>query len=361
MADTRHDEILGGSSEGTDPKPWMGWVLVAAGIYNLAWGAAVIAAPTALFRWAEMELPRYPQIWQCVGMIVGVYGVGYLIAARDPHRHWPIVLVGLLGKLFGPAGFLSAAVTGALPWKWGVTILTNDLIWWVPFTLILLSAWRAAGRAGEVLQVDTSADDECVSEENRPSRTLLSQRGASIATLSDQAPVLVVFVRHAGCTFCRESLTQLAQVRRSVEQAGVTLALVHMSPPMDGTRLMNRYGLGDLHRFSDPQRSLYREFGLQRATLNHLFGPAIWMPAVRALADGHGIGLPAGDVFQKHGAFLVHRSQVLRSFLPESAADQADFLQLACGAGPALDVDAVQPRFDGGGQSAGENISEQAS
>lgn len=44
---------------------------------------------------------NYPEIWQCVGMIVGVivgvYGIGYLVAASDPRRHWPIVLVGLLG------------------------------------------------------------------------------------------------------------------------------------------------------------------------------------------------------------------------------------------------------------------------
>ena len=90
-----------------------------------------------------MELPRYPQIWQCVGMIVGVYGVGYLVAAREPFRHWPIVLVGLLGKVFGPIGFLSAAASGDLPWAWGVTILGNDLIWWLPFTAILYGAFRA--------------------------------------------------------------------------------------------------------------------------------------------------------------------------------------------------------------------------
>ena len=113
-----------------------------AAIYNLAWGAAVIAAPLAIFRWAEMPEPRYPQIWQCVGMIVGVYGVGYWIAARDPYRHWPIVLVGWLGKIFGPIGFLGEALSGRLPWSWGVTILTNDLIWWVPFTAILVLVYR---------------------------------------------------------------------------------------------------------------------------------------------------------------------------------------------------------------------------
>src|SRR5262249_18880392 len=79
-------------------------VLTAAGVYNLVWGSWVILSPAAVFRWAGMPPTNYPQIWQCVGMIVGVYGIGYLIAARDPFRHWPIVFVGLLGKVLGPVG-----------------------------------------------------------------------------------------------------------------------------------------------------------------------------------------------------------------------------------------------------------------
>ena len=117
--------------------------LVVAGIYNLIWGAAILAFPLALFELCDIEPPRYPAIWQCVGMIVGVYGVGYVIAARDPNRHWPIVLVGLLGKILGPIGFVDAATSGALPWRWGVTLLSNDLAWWIPFGAILLEAWRA--------------------------------------------------------------------------------------------------------------------------------------------------------------------------------------------------------------------------
>ncbi len=118
----------------------MVWTLIAAGLYNLLWGAGVVLFPNAGFSLIGIDPPRYPEIWQCVGMIVGVYGIGYLVAARDPLRHWPIVLVGLLGKIFGPIGFLQAAATGALPWIAGLTILTNDLLWWVPFSIIL---WRA--------------------------------------------------------------------------------------------------------------------------------------------------------------------------------------------------------------------------
>ncbi|MHC5044925.1 MAG: alkyl hydroperoxide reductase [Planctomycetota bacterium] len=124
----------------------MTWTLRLAGVYNLLWGAAVVAAPTWGFELAGLAPPRYPSIWQCVGMVVGVYGVGYLAAAPAPLRHWPIVLVGLLGKVLGPIGFLLTAARGELPWGFGWTIVTNDLVWWVPFALILHAAWRA-GRA----------------------------------------------------------------------------------------------------------------------------------------------------------------------------------------------------------------------
>jgi len=127
----------------TCEQPWMRWALVLAGIYNLVWGAAVILYPNALFSLIGMEPPRYPQIWQCVGMIVGVYGVGYLLAARRPLRHWPIVLVGLLGKLLGPIGFADAVYRGTLPLLFGATIVTHALLWWLRFAWILISARRA--------------------------------------------------------------------------------------------------------------------------------------------------------------------------------------------------------------------------
>lgn len=129
---------------------WMSVVLLAAGVYNLAYGVFVVLFPLTPFRWAGMEPPNYPQLFQCIGMIVGVYGVGYAIAARDPFRHWPIVLVGLLGKLFGPIGLVHAALTGTLPWSAAWMNLTNDLIWWWPFSLILYRAYQAAGEEKEL-------------------------------------------------------------------------------------------------------------------------------------------------------------------------------------------------------------------
>ncbi|MBX3352450.1 MAG: alkyl hydroperoxide reductase [Phycisphaeraceae bacterium] len=131
----------------TPPAPrWMRATLVIAGIYNLLWGAAVVLFPTKGFDLVGIAYPDdftlWIPIWQCLGMVIGVFGVGYLAASRDPITHWPITLVGFLGKVFGPIGFVYFASTGQFPWSFGWTILTNDLVWWVPFGLILLAAWR---------------------------------------------------------------------------------------------------------------------------------------------------------------------------------------------------------------------------
>jgi len=93
---------------------WMKITLILAAIYNLVWGAGVLFYPTETISFLGLGDLNHIQIWQCLGMIVGVYGIGYACAANNPIKHWPIILVGFLGKLFGPIGFLHAAYSGDL-------------------------------------------------------------------------------------------------------------------------------------------------------------------------------------------------------------------------------------------------------
>ncbi len=122
-------------------------VFVAAGVYNLAFGLWAGFFPLAFFRWFELEAPRYPALWACLGMVVGVYGLLYLHAARRLDHAWPIIAVGLLGKVLGPAGLLAtAATTGELPPRMLSLLVFNDLVWWLPFGLFLLEGTRAGER-----------------------------------------------------------------------------------------------------------------------------------------------------------------------------------------------------------------------
>ena len=123
----------------------MRWWLLAAGVYNIVWGSVVVVAPDFPFALAGMPALAQPgrAIWQCLGMVLAAYGLGYIAASRAPLRHWPIVFVGLFGKVMGPIGFVWSAYQGTIAWKFGTTILTNDLLWWIPFGLMLVASRRA--------------------------------------------------------------------------------------------------------------------------------------------------------------------------------------------------------------------------
>ncbi len=305
----------------TSERPiWTVVVLVVAGVYNLLWGAWVLADPNALFRWAGWELPNYPQIWQCVGMVVGVYGIGYLIAAVNPLRHWPIVLVGLLGKIFGPIGFGVALFSGTLPWQFGLTIVFNDLIWWLPFCVILYLAFRN--------HMGSDDQQRTLPRREHLMNTVMSHRGSSIRELSEQQPLLLVFLRHSGCTFCREALDDLEKLRPQLEERGVRLALVHMSSPLDGALLAERYGLQDVHRFSDRDCELYDAFGLGRGTWRQLLGWSVIRRGMQAFWRGHSAGLWDGDVFRMPGAFYLVKGRIVASHIHRTAADRPDYLEL---------------------------------
>ena len=120
----------------------MSVVLKVAAIYNLVWGAWVVLLPQHFFELVGMEPLRHELVWQGMGMVIGVYGLGYWWASQDPITHWPIVAVGFLGKIFGPLGFAMNYAIGKVPFGFFYTLITNDFIWWIPFFLILKGAVR---------------------------------------------------------------------------------------------------------------------------------------------------------------------------------------------------------------------------
>lgn len=305
--------------------------LLAAGFYNLAWGAIAASVP----QWMLGVLGVVPagagtgfdgvtvaaRLWACIGMIVGVYGVGYLVASRDPARHWPIVLIGLMGKVLGPMGFLIAAVRDQLPWAMGFTIVTNDILWWVPFGMIL---WHAARAAHPTPTGGAPSIDEALDQ-------LVDQSGRTLARITDERPTVVLLLRHTGCTFCREGLTLAAARQADIANAGFSMAVVGMSPDADAlARVASRHGLHNASFIADPDRMLYRALELRRGSFLQLFGPRVWMGGLRALLRGHGIGTLQGDGFQMPGAFVIHRGRTVRSFRAATASDQPDFSELAC-------------------------------
>ncbi len=288
---------------------WMRVALKLAGIYNLLFGLWVIGWPDGWFALSGMQSPRYPFLWQCIGMIVGVYGVGYLAASTAPLRHWPIVLVGLLGKVFGPIGFVWAAWQGDLPWQAGWMIVFNDLIWWVPFAMIL---WGAAclmvGRpvVGEPMPLERAVDAFRLSS------------GETLREASEKEALAVIFLRHFGCTFTRQLLKNLRDMHGRAEKAGARLVLVHMLQEGEENEYVENAGVG---RIADPRCDLYRAFGLGKGGFLELFGPRVLYRGAVAFFRGCGVGMLRGDGLQMPGAFLVRNGRILRGQKAATAAD----------------------------------------
>ncbi|MFG0246636.1 MAG: SelL-related redox protein [Phycisphaerales bacterium JB052] len=297
---------------------WLKRVLILAGLYNIVWGAWVILFPASLFATMDLPSPTYPAIWQCVGMIVGVYGVGYLIAARDPITHWPIILVGLLGKILGPIGFVYAAlITGDLPIQFIWTIIPNDLIWWVPFTMLLVLAAKYHQGLNDTGDTTMNLRDAIQSHHD--------QHGTTLEDLSDQSPVMLVFLRHLGCTFCMETLQDLQSQRDQIESDGIQPVLVHMSDEAAAKNRFAKYALDDLPRIADPDQDLYRAFELKRGSLWQLIGPRVWFQGIRAMFRGNGVGKLQGDGFQMPGVFILHKGKIIKSFKHAAAGDRPEY------------------------------------
>ena len=113
----------------------------AAAVYNVVWGLYSSLDPQWVFRFADMEPMRHPVVFATVGMVIGLYGVVYAEIARRPERGFMLAAVGLAGKVFGPIGLAVMIALGHWPPKTVLVILTNDLVWWVPFGLYLYDSW----------------------------------------------------------------------------------------------------------------------------------------------------------------------------------------------------------------------------
>ena len=117
-----------------------------AAVYNATFAAWTILWPNSFFSLFAIDPPRYPAIWQCLGMVIGIYGLGYAYAALRLDRAFPFIALGLLGKVLGPLGWAATVHAGEWPNRTFTLILFNDIVWWVPFGLFLLEGTHAGER-----------------------------------------------------------------------------------------------------------------------------------------------------------------------------------------------------------------------
>lgn len=108
-------------------------IIIVSAIFNLVIGLLITFFPDMLFNFLNISPPNYTPLWQILGMTVAVVGVGFLIAAKDFQKNWPIIFLGFIGKLFGPVILgISGIIKGQLPLAF-LPLCLCDFFWLFPF------------------------------------------------------------------------------------------------------------------------------------------------------------------------------------------------------------------------------------
>ena len=85
---------------------------------------------------------------------------------------------------------------------------------------------------------------------------------------------------------------------------------VHLGDVGQGDAFFGRFD-PQARAISDPDKLLYRAFGLERGSLQSLLGPRVWASAAKSALKGHGIGRPVGDTLMMPGLCAVHERRVV--------------------------------------------------
>jgi AhpC/TSA family len=158
---------------------------------------------------------------------------------------------------------------------------------------------------------------------------MICNNSESVYHMTESGPVLLVFLRHFGCTFCREALDDIARHRPEIEAMGVRVVFVHMSENALAERYFNRYNLEGVPHVSDPDCRFYAAFGLVKGNSTQLFGLQSWIRGFdSAILHARGFGPQMGDGFQMPGVFVLYEGKIMESFIHELSHDRPDYLSL---------------------------------
>ena len=116
-------------------RNWQKYILVLAGVYNLAWGTCLLAFPSFFFTLigVEAELLAF---WQCLAVVVMASGLAYWLILGKIQKFWWLIALACLGKILGASVALFQIWEGELETAYIWQVLLNDFLW-LPFFVII--------------------------------------------------------------------------------------------------------------------------------------------------------------------------------------------------------------------------------
>jgi peroxiredoxin len=161
--------------------------------------------------------------------------------------------------------------------------------------------------------------------------TYQTESGRTLLGLVDESPVLLIFLRHFGCSFCRQTLDDVSRIREQIEGRGVRPVFVHLGTPERAKPYFDYYHLSNVERVSDPEASLYASpvFQVRRKSVfTQFLIPAVWKAWLLGAVGKHGVGMIQEDANQMPAVFYLRDRAIAREYRYKTIADRPDYLRL---------------------------------
>lgn len=114
-------------------RPWMHFILKFAGYYNLLAGASMMILYHEGYKMLGVAKPEFVLPIQLVGLLVALFGIGYLMVDRRPGLNGNVLWLGMMSKLLGPLLALPWIFSGTLPLGMLAVLFFADTIYVWPF------------------------------------------------------------------------------------------------------------------------------------------------------------------------------------------------------------------------------------
>jgi len=119
-------------------------------------------------------------------------------------------------------------------------------------------------------------------------------------------------------------VAQLRRAKERFDKAGVKVLIVGLGTPEQSEEFRKKFQV-PFTLISDHEKNLYRAFGLKQMSPLGFFSPSMIIKGFSAMAKGHVMGVPEGDVRQLPGVFVINTDgQVEFSHYAENPADHPD-------------------------------------
>lgn len=159
---------------------------------------------------------------------------------------------------------------------------------------------------------------------------VMTSSGETVQKISVNQPVLLVFLRHFGCTFCREALDEISKKKSQIEEEGVKVVFVHMSDTKTAEEYFERFNINNPVHICDPDCNLYQQFGLVKGSFQQLLGFNVWLRGIEAgIKNKYGLGKFLGDAFQMPGVFVIRNGTIRERFIHKQASDRPNYEKMA--------------------------------